>query len=71
MGSAVTALGGMCKALQCDSCSKYVCNSMNLKAHCCFHFCDLELRTDLVPLEQSSDSEFEIDVADYLHVKKN
>jgi hypothetical protein len=54
----------------CDSLSRFVFNSCDLKAQCCYNFCDVTCRTDLVPLEHE-DSEYELDVADIVHVKKS
>jgi hypothetical protein len=68
MGSAVAIIASALSP--CDSLSKFVFNSCDLKAQCCFHFCDVTCRTDMVPLEDSG-SEYELDVADLVHVKKS
>ena len=69
MGGVLATLGGVCKALSCRDCARYVCNSMDIQSQCCHHLCDLEVKTDLVEVAES-DSEYEIDVTNCCHLKK-
>jgi hypothetical protein len=68
MGSAATVIGSI--FLPCDSCSKYVFNSCNFDGQCCFDFCHVSFQTNMVPLEADSESEYELDVGDVIHMKK-
>ena len=54
------AIGGIFKALSCDSMAKYVCNSMDLKSSCS-ECCEFEVHTAEVEVADSA-SEFSIDV---------
>ena len=54
------AVGGIIKALSCQDCAKYVCNSMDLKSKCCDCF-EFELETSEVEVNETP-SEFSMDV---------
>ncbi len=69
MGGVLATLGGVCKALSCRDCARYVCNSMEFHSECC-DLCAVEVKTDLVEVVES-DSDFEIDVANCCHAKKS
>ena len=52
------------KALSCETCAKYVCNSMDLKSQCS-DCCDFEVHTNEVVADDSS--EISIDIGS-LHI---
>ena len=62
MGQVLT---GIIKALSCESCAKYVCNSMDLKSQCS-DCCDFEVHTNEVEVADDS-SEISIDIGS-LHI---
>ncbi len=59
MGTIAAVLPGITKALSCQDCARYVCNSMGVKSRCCDCF-DCELQTNEV--EVAEDSEFSVEV---------
>ena len=54
------------KALSCETCAKYVCNSMDLKSHCS-DCCDFELHTSEIDISDDDVSEISIDIGT-LHI---
>ncbi len=69
MGSTVAILASALSP--CDVLAKYVFNNCEAKSQCCYHFCEVSCRTDMVPLEEDSGSEYEVDLGDIVHVKKS
>ena len=60
MGTVTGALPGITKALSCQDCARYVCNSMGVKSRCCDCF-DCELQTNEVEVAEDN-SEFSVEV---------
>ena len=54
------AVGGLVKALSCQDCARYVCNSMDLKSECS-DYCKFELETHDVEIHDDT-SELSIEV---------
>ena len=63
MGQAIISVT---KALSCESCAKYVCNSMDLKSHCS-DCCDFELHTSEIDISDDDASEISMDIGT-LHI---
>ena len=57
MGQVATVI----KALSCESCAKYVCNSMHMNSKCS-DCCELDFVTDEVHVNDDDDSEYEVEV---------
>ena len=55
MGQATSIL----RALSCDSCARYVCNSMHCHSSCLEGCCDVEFQTDATELSRDADIEIE------------
>jgi hypothetical protein len=55
------AVGGLVKALSCQDCARYVCNSMDLKSKCLGDCCEFELETHEVEIADNT-SELSIEV---------
>jgi hypothetical protein len=72
MGAIVTALGGVCRALSCDSLNMYVLNDCSLRLECGGETCcELEVVTRPVTLQSASSEEIDVDLDRAgLHVKK-
>ena len=54
------AVAGIIKALSCQDCARYVCNSMDLNSKC-LECCEISVHTAEVEVADSA-SEFSIDV---------
>ena len=64
------AVGGIFKALSCQDCAKYVCNSMDLKSKCCNCF-EFELETNEVEIaDDTSVYSIEVDGCCEAHSNK-
>ena len=62
MGTIAAVLPGITKALSCQDCARYVCNSMGVKSRCCDCF-DCELQTNEVEIAaEDNNSEFSVEV---------
>jgi hypothetical protein len=71
MGAIVTALGGVCRALSCDSLNMYVLNDCSLKQECGGEACcELEIVTRPIGLQSEGEEiDFDLD-REGIHVKK-
>ena len=55
------SVGGLVKALSCHDCSRYVCNSMDMKSKCLGDCCEFGLETHEVEIADNT-SELSIEV---------
>ena len=62
-------IASVIKAFSCESCSKFVCNAMDLKSNCS-ECCDFEFHTEKVDISDS-DSDFSVEIIGCCGVRKN
>ena len=63
-------MGGIIKAMSCDSMWKYCCNAQHLKSRCCGDFCEVEYDTEMVDIpEENSEYSIEVDGCCEAHSK--
>ena len=58
------------KVINCDSCSKYVCNAMSINSKCS-DCCSFSLKTEEIEISQDSDSDISVEVQGCLHFNKH
>ena len=63
-------LGLIVKAINCDSCAKYVCNDVKCKSGCS-GCCDLSIETEAIDLPQDSESEYSVEVDGCCHARQS
>lgn len=61
MGQGAGVLPGIVRALSCQECARYVCNSMDVKSKCS-DCCEFEVETDAIEIsDHVSEMSVEID----------
>ena len=53
MGQVASVLPGVVKALSCQECARYVCNSMDVKSKCS-DCCEFELETNEIEISDDN-----------------
>ena len=63
------AVGGLVKALSCQDCARYICNSMDVKSKC-LDCCEFELETHEIEIvDNTSELSIEVEGCFGLHNK--
>jgi hypothetical protein len=61
MGQLISVLPEIVKAISCQECARYVCNSMDVKSKCS-DCCEFELETHEIDISSESDSEYSVEI---------
>jgi hypothetical protein len=61
MGQLISVLPEIVKAISCQECARYVCNSMGVKSKCS-DCCEFELETHEIDISPESDSEYSVEI---------
>ena len=58
------------KVINCDSCSKYVCNAMKVQSKCS-DCCEIDVETEEIEIPKDDDSDISVEVEGCCSVHKN
>jgi hypothetical protein len=61
MGQLISVLPEIVKAISCQECARYVCNSMDVKSKCS-DCCEFELETHEIDISSESETEYSMEI---------
>ena len=61
MGQLISVLPEIVKAISCQECARYACNSMGVRSKCS-DCCEFALETHEIDISPESDSEYSVEI---------